>query len=567
MSELNSIGAITPADLPAPPQEAIRVLRACADPAVTSPQIAKIVTNDPMLTAELLRIVNSAFFGIAGGVRTAAHAVTVLGQRALRNLVLCISIRDALRPEAMPGFDMQGYWEDSLRRAVAARRLAEALATSSPDECFTAGLLQDFGLLALFFARPRLIPLWPEFRCADPETRYRMELQEFGATHDEIGATLASAWALPEELRAALAYHHTPVGTDLSPAQQRLCAVCLAADWMAAVYSAADKRAALTRCRELLLQQFALDADAVGRLLEHIALDVSEAAAALGFQIKDQIAFASILREANLRLVEENLSYQELTWRLEQTLAERDRYAAELQKDLELAREIQRSLLPKDDPRACTVTGINIPAREVSGDFFDYFTLADGRIYFNLADVSGKGMNAALLMAKTSGLFHCLGKALHDPGKLLAYINGEICETAVRGMFVTMTAGLYDPRSGRVRLVNAGHLPALYRSRRGQYSEFPAQAPPLGIVPDMRFPESELTLDGGSLYLFSDGLTEAVQADRNRLEMAGLMQLITRHAGLNPQARLASLVNDARQATPVLHDDITLLLIEQPLAS
>jgi len=567
MSELNSIGAITPADLPAPPQEAIRVLRACADPAVTSPQLAKIVTNDPMLTAELLRIVNSAFFGIAGGVRTAAHAVTVLGQRALRNLVLCISIRDALRPEAMPGFDMQGYWEDSLRRAVAARRLAEALATSSPDECFTAGLLQDFGLLALFFARPRLIPLWPEFRCADPETRYRMEQQEFGATHDQIGATLASAWALPEELRAALAYHHTQVGTDMSPAQQRLCAVCLAADWMAAVYSAADKRAALTRCRELLLQQFALDTDAVGRLLEHIALDVSEAAAALGFQIKDQIAFDSILREANLRLVEENLSYQELTWRLEQTLAERDRYAAELQKDLELAREIQRSLLPKDDPRACAVTGINIPAREVSGDFFDYFTLADGRIYFNLADVSGKGMNAALLMAKTSGLFHCLGKALHDPGKLLAYINGEICETAVRGMFVTMTAGLYDPRSGRVRLVNAGHLPALYRSRRGQYSEFPAQAPPLGIVPDMRFPESELTLDGGSLYLFSDGLTEAVQADRNRLEMAGLMQLITRHAGLNPQARLASLVNDARQATPVLHDDITLLLIEQPLAS
>jgi len=116
---------------------------------------------------------------------------------------------------------MQGYWEDSLRRAVAARRLAEALATSSPDECFTAGLLQDFGLLALFFARPRLIPLWPEFRCADPETRYRMEQQEFGATHDEIGATLASAWALPEELRAALAYHHAPVGTDLSLAQQQ----------------------------------------------------------------------------------------------------------------------------------------------------------------------------------------------------------------------------------------------------------------------------------------------------------------------------------------------------------
>ncbi len=237
-----------------------------------------------------------------------------------------------------------------------------------------------------------------------------------------------------------------------------------------------------------------------------------------------------------------------------------------MQKDLELAREIQRSLLPTATPLTSAITGINIPAREVSGDFYDYFVLPDGRIYFNLADVSGKGMNAALLMAKTSGLFHCLGKALHDPGKLLAYINNEICETAIRGMFITLIAGLYDPRNGRIRLANAGHLPALYRSRNGQFHDYPAQAPPLGILPDTRFPENELTLDGGSLYLFSDGLTEAVQADRSRLELAGLMQLISRHTTLPPAARLAALVSDARQATPVLHDDITALLIELPAA-
>lgn len=566
MSELNPIGTIKPADLPAPPQEAIRVLRACADTAVTSAQLAKLVTNDSVLTAELLRIVNSAFFGIAGGVRTAAHAVTVLGQRALRNLVLCIAIRDALRPEAMPGFDVLGYWEDALRRAVAARRLAETLKIDKPDELFTAGLLQDFGLLAMFYARPEQIPHWLDFRAADPEARYRLELRHFGITHDQVGSMLAQAWSLPDELSTAMAAHHAAPGADLPVAQQQLCTVCLGADWMAAVYSAADKRGTLTRCREVLAERFALDSDTVARLLEHISLDVSEAAVALGFQIKDQSAFEDILREANLRLVEENLSYQELTWRLEQSLAERDRLSAELQKDLELAREIQRSLLPKESARFPAITGINIPAREVSGDFYDYFALPDGRIYFNLADVSGKGMNAALLMAKTSGLFHCLGKALHDPGKLLAYINNEICETAIRGMFITLIAGLYDPHSGRIRLANAGHLPALYRSRSGQFRDFPAQAPPLGILPDTRFPENELALDGGSLYLFSDGLTEAVQADRSRLELAGLMQLIAQHTALRPAARLATLVNDARQATPVLHDDITALLIEQPAA-
>ena len=82
--------------------------------------------------------------------------------------------------------------------------------------------------------------------------------------------------------------------------------------------------------------------------------------------------------------------------------------------------------------------------------FTTFFELEDGRIYFSLGDVSGKGMDAALLMSKTASLFRCLGKTIHEPNVLLATINRELCETAIHGMFVTMVCGLLDPGTGNV---------------------------------------------------------------------------------------------------------------------
>ena len=106
------------------------------------------------------------------------------------------------------------------------------------------------------------------------------------------------------------------------------------------------------------------------------------------------------------------------------------------------------NLLPGPANDTLPVTGMNIPATEVSGDFYDFFELADGTIYFNVADVSGKGMNAAMLMAKTSSLLHCLAKSHSDPGLLLSQVNNEVCETATRGMFVTIVSGFIDLKAG-----------------------------------------------------------------------------------------------------------------------
>ncbi len=228
-----------------------------------------------------------------------------------------------------------------------------------------------------------------------------------------------------------------------------------------------------------------------------------------------------------------------------------------VRRELELAAEIQQGLLPASRPAPFPVQAVNLPARAVSGDFFDFFELASGEIAFCLGDVSGKGVNAALLGARTASLYRCLAREAAGPGALLARLDAALAESVTRGMFVTLAAGSYDPRRGRVRLANAGHEPPLLRTPEGGFAAFPAEAPPLGVLGDAEFPEVEVDLAGGVLYVFSDGLTEACAADGKPLGPEGVRELLERFAGKPLRERIdgvASLLGALG-----LRDDATLL--------
>ena len=243
--------------------------------------------------------------------------------------------------------------------------------------------------------------------------------------------------------------------------------------------------------------------------------------------------------------------------RMAEALVEQER----MRRELDLAREIQRGLLPTPPDDSFPVCGINLPALEVSGDFYDYFSLPDGRIAWGLGDVSGKGMNAAMLMAKTISLFRCLGKTMLDPAQLLAILNDEIAETARFGMFVTMAAGLFDPASGEVIFANAGHQPPLLRSASGDYCEIEEAGPPLGVLAGMSYEPQRLQLAGGRLYLFTDGVTEGHDESGAMLELAGLKVLLDRDAGLAAAEQLAAVAAALNRPGTRLHDDLTLLAI------
>jgi len=248
--------------------------------------------------------------------------------------------------------------------------------------------------------------------------------------------------------------------------------------------------------------------------------------------------------------------------RMAENLVEQERVSREM----ELATEMQRSLLPEARPAPFPLHGVNLPAHEVSGDFYDFYELDDGRIYFSLGDVSGKGMDAALLMSKTASLFRCLGKTIHEPATLLATINRELCETAIHGMFVTMVCGILDPATGDIKLANAGHEPPLLHEPHGTFSPLPASAPPLGILPlaagETGIRDETFNLNGGTLYIYTDGVTEGVLGNGSRLEAEGFMKIIAERAGNPAESRINSVVARLKESGQRRHDDITIMTVE-----
>jgi len=330
MAEKQKVQKITPSDLPAPPETAARIVRACGDPDIGANKLSRIVASDPILTAEILRTANSAFFGFKHKVTTAQSAVTVLGNRALRSIALCFAVRDSVQPGAVPGLDIVSYWEDALRHAVAARILSTRMRLDT-EEAFTVGLLQEFGLLAMFYAQPDECHRWPNMRPMHPEERRKEEHQVFGTTHDQVGKMLAKTWALPEEISAPIEFHHAASLKSCPPEFRKMTLVMTAADWVTAVFTNHDTQRALSGCRALLIKKpFSMPLDAIDKMLKQIPGKVEEAAETLGLRVEVQPEFDTVLREANRQLADETLSYQELTWALEAALSEKERLAQEL---------------------------------------------------------------------------------------------------------------------------------------------------------------------------------------------------------------------------------------------
>jgi len=245
-----------------------------------------------------------------------------------------------------------------------------------------------------------------------------------------------------------------------------------------------------------------------------------------------------------------------------------DRLVAQerLQREVELAAEIQRHLLPAEEDETSPICGLVRPIQEVSGDFYDHFELPDGTIAFAIGDVSGKGLNASLLMSQTASLFRCLGKTVRDPARLMAILNREICATVSRGMFVTMISGLYDPATGRLRFANAGHIPPLLRRPNQRSVEMPADSPPLGIVPSSKYETEEVDLNGAQFVLCTDGVTEFRFGDEE-LGTQGLDMLLDTARGKPLLVRLNAVVDELQRAGWRSRDDLTLLVIDDTMAA
>jgi phosphoserine phosphatase RsbU/P len=238
-----------------------------------------------------------------------------------------------------------------------------------------------------------------------------------------------------------------------------------------------------------------------------------------------------------------------------------------LEQELQLARDLQRSLLPQYAPR---LPGWQFvarwqPARQVAGDFYDFIPVGD-RLGFIIADVSDKGMAAALFMALSRSILRAtLSQAGPVDGIIQA--NRLICADAVDGMFVTLFYGLLDPATGVLTYVNAGHdPPLLYDAAADQWQTLSLTGPVLGVDEAMAYEQRTIRLNPGDfLLLYTDGVTDATNSQRQEFGRARLHQVVTaerRASALSLMSALEQALFDFVGGSEPF-DDVTILLVKR----
>jgi serine phosphatase RsbU (regulator of sigma subunit) len=269
-------------------------------------------------------------------------------------------------------------------------------------------------------------------------------------------------------------------------------------------------------------------------------------------------------------------SFNQMTGSIEnllQTAAEKKR----MEEELRIARQIQMSLLPPGplEFAGLGLSALCVPAREVGGDYYDFFPLGDRRLGVLIADVSGKGTSAALYMAELKGLVLSLSQIYQSPRQLLLEVNRIISENLDTRSFITMTYAVLDLAAGTATFARAGHTPLMYF--RGDGGEAGTQVlVPNGLVVGLRIPgatekfaelleEQQIDLHRGDvLVLYTDGITEAMNRESDLFGDARLGRLIAEHGHLDAADLRERILREIESfvGTADQHDDMTMILIK-----
>ena len=239
-----------------------------------------------------------------------------------------------------------------------------------------------------------------------------------------------------------------------------------------------------------------------------------------------------------------------------------------LQRDLDLATQLQSKLLPPSDLRTCGwhTNYHYAPLGAVSGDYCDLIE-HDGSLYFFLGDVSGKGIAASLLMTQIHALFRNLLTMGIPLGLVVSHVNRSICEKVLTGNYVTIVCGQAKP-DGAVEIYNAGHPPVL-ATNRGDILLLESTGIPLGLFHEANPPATDLQLEAGdTLFLYTDGLSEARQQD-DEYGVDRLTELMRKHGRLCPTELISVCLNDLAEFTGTTprSDDLTLLALQRTAAA
>ena len=237
---------------------------------------------------------------------------------------------------------------------------------------------------------------------------------------------------------------------------------------------------------------------------------------------------------------------------------------AKLLKERELAGGVQKSLFPDISRFENFIYAKNVPARDVSGDYYDVVKVGKSEYFFTLADVSGKGIKAGMYMAKASSIFRTLSNLSYPLEKVVFGVNNELVEAKFKGMFVTAVFGKINIETGEVNFVNAGHESIMVFDTNKNFEFIKSEMPPIGII--KYFTESmvkskTINLKEKTFVVYTDGVTEGYLKNGQELGAEGVQKIVTNLDTVTPKNLVDSIAKELDWGAEKLRDDITCLAI------
>ena len=237
---------------------------------------------------------------------------------------------------------------------------------------------------------------------------------------------------------------------------------------------------------------------------------------------------------------------------------------AKLLKERELAAGVQKSLFPDISKFENFIFAKNVPARDVSGDYFDVVRSTPEEYFFTLADVSGKGVKAGMYMAKASSIFRTLTNLKYPLEKVVFGVNNELVEAKFKGMFVTAVFGKLNIKTGELIFINAGHESILTFDQNKNYEYIKSDMPPMGIVKyftESMVKSTTINLKDKTFVVYTDGVTEGYLENGEELGAEGVQNIINNISDVTPKIIVESIEKKLNWGAEKLRDDITCMAI------
>ena len=216
------------------PEVTLKIIRLVEDPESTAQDLNNVISNDPALGARILKVVNSAFYGLPGQIGSTNRAIVLLGLNAVKNIAVAASLTKLFRGgQICPSFSARDLWQHSIAVGAATRLLSSKTGLGLPDEAFLAGLIHDIGIMVEIQARRSQFVQAMERIQQDPNLSLReAEQAVIGASHEQFGAELCRLWKFPVSFSYVTGFHHRPL--ELAPQNRRLTCLVYVADIISA---------------------------------------------------------------------------------------------------------------------------------------------------------------------------------------------------------------------------------------------------------------------------------------------------------------------------------------------